>query len=189
MANNEFISKLEALLKKVPEPDRKEMLYDYEEHFEIGLDSGKSKTELIEELGDPQVIARDLLADYRIGKAETDKSASNIFHAIIATISLSFFNLIFIIGQVAGIFGAYVALCAVSFAFTISPLAIFSSFIFGYSYESFATNFFVSLSLCSLGLLMSIGMIYVGRFFYNIILRYIKFNLNIIKGDKGEKAA
>ncbi|HYK71661.1 MAG TPA: DUF1700 domain-containing protein [Pseudoneobacillus sp.] len=182
MVKNEFISKLESLLSRVPEHVRKEMLYDYQEHFEIGLDNGKSQKELMEELGDPHVIARDLLAEYRIGRAEKDKTPTNMFRAIMATISLSFFNLIFIIGPVAGLFGAYIALCAVSFALTVLPLVIFTSYFLGYSYETFAVNFFVSLTSFSLGLLMSIGMIQLGKFFYNVILRYIKFNVKVIKG-------
>jgi uncharacterized membrane protein len=184
MVKNEFLDKLEYLLTRVPEQDRKEMLYDYQEHFEIGLANGRSQAELIAELGDPHVIARDLLADYRIGRAEKDKTPSNMGRAILAAISLSFFNLIFIIGPVAGLFGAYVALCAVSFGLTILPLAILGSYFFGYSYESFLVNFFVSLTSFSLGVLMSIGMIYVGKFFYNVVLRYIKFNVKVVKGDK-----
>jgi uncharacterized membrane protein len=184
MVKNEFLDTLEYLLSRVPEQDRKEMLYDYQEHFEIGLANGRSQAELIAELGDPHVIARDLLTDYRIGRAEKDKTPSNMGRAILAAISLSFFNLIFIIGPVAGLFGAYVALCAVSFGLTILPLAILGSYFFGYSYESFLVNFFVSLTSFSLGVLLSIGMIYVGKFFYNIVLRYIKFNVKVIKGDK-----
>jgi uncharacterized membrane protein len=184
MVKNEFLDKLEYLLSRVPEQDRKEMLYDYQEHFEIGLANGRSQAELIAELGDPHLIARDLLADYRIGRAEKDKTPSNMGRAIVATISLSFFNLVFILGPVAGLFGAYIALCAVSFSLTILPLAILGSYFFGYSYVSFLVNFFVSLTSFSLGVLMSIGMIHVGKFFYNVVLRYIKFNVKVIKGDK-----
>jgi uncharacterized membrane protein len=184
MGKNEFITKLETLLSRVPEHDRKEMLYDYEEHFQVGLENGKSENELIAELGDPHVIARDLLADYRIGRAEKDKTPSNMGRAILATISLSFFNLVFIIGPVAGLFGAYVALCAVSFSLMVLPLAVLGSYFFGYSYETFAVNFFVSITVFSLGVLLSIGMIYVGKFFYNVILKYIKFNARLIKGEK-----
>lgn len=194
MMQNEFLTKLEELLSRVPELDRKEMLYDYQEHFEIGLTNGKSQRELMEELGDPHVIARDLLAEYRIGRTEKetetetdkvkDKPSTNIFRSIIAGVSLILFNLIFIIGPVAGLFGAYVALCAVSFALTVLPLVILTSYFLGYSYETFAVNFFVSLTAFSLGLLMSIGMIQLGKLFSKVILRYIKFNIKVIKGGQ-----
>ncbi|WP_075980064.1 DUF1700 domain-containing protein [Bacillus massilinigeriensis] len=184
MVKNEFISKLESLLSRVPEDDRREMLYDYEEHFEIGLANGKSEKDLIAELGDPYVIARDLLADYRVEKAEKDRTVSNIFHAIIASISLSFFNLVFVLGPVIGLLGVYIGLCATALALTLSPLVVIFSSVMGFSYESFTVNFFVSITLFSLGALLSIGMIYVGKFFYQIILRYIKFNIRVIKGGK-----
>jgi uncharacterized membrane protein len=38
--------------------DRADILYDYEEHFRIGEEKGKTETELIAELGDPVSIAK-----------------------------------------------------------------------------------------------------------------------------------
>lgn len=184
MINNEFLETLNSLLSRVPEKERQEMLYDYQEHFEIGCADGRSEKELAEELGDPNVIARELLADYLISKAETDQTATNMFRAIFAAISLSFFNIVFIVGPVAALLGTYLALCVTAIALTLSPLGIIASSLMGYSTETFAFSFFVSLTLVSSGLLMSIGMIYVGKYFYYLILRYIKFNLRMVKGDK-----
>nr|WP_263625586.1 DUF1700 domain-containing protein [Bacillus infantis] len=187
VAGNEFLGRLEKLLGKVPEYDRREMLYDYEEHFEIGLANGRTEREIMEELGDPHVIARDLLADYRIVKAEKTQSVSNIFQAATAAVSLSFFNLVFILGPLIGLAGVYISLCAVALVLTLSPFALLGSSFFT-GFEDMTLNFFASLALFSLGLLLSIGMIYVGKFFYRVLLGYIKFNVRLVKG-KGEKAA
>ncbi|WP_433745877.1 DUF1700 domain-containing protein [Falsibacillus pallidus] len=187
MAGNEFLAKLENLLGKLPESERREMLYDYEEHFEIGLSNGRTEKEIMEELGDPHVIARDLLADYRIFKAEETRSVTNIFQAATAAVSLSFFNLVFILGPLIGLAGVYAALCAVALVLTISPFALLGSSLFN-GFENIVLNLFASLALFSLGLLLCIGMIYVGKFFYRVILTYIKFNVRLVKG-KGEKAA
>lgn len=186
MLNNEFMSKLESsLLSKVPKEDRREMLYDYEEHFQVGMTNGKSKDELIAELGDPHVIARDLLSDYRGGRMEKVQSPSpSKPRAIIAAISLALFNLIFIIGPLSGIFGAYIALCGVSFGLSLMPIFILGSYFLGYSYENFAVNFFASLTVLSLGLLMGIGMIAIGKVFLRLMRSYIKFNIKIVKGEK-----
>ncbi|MGD6877732.1 DUF1700 domain-containing protein [Bacillus infantis] len=187
MAGNEFLARLEKLLGKVPEYDRREMLYDYEEHFEIGLANGRTEREIMEELGDPHVIARDLLADYRIVKAEKTQSVTNICQAATAAVSLSFFNLVFILGPLIGLAGVYISLCAVALVLTLSPFALLGSSFFT-GFEDMTLNFFASLALFSLGLLLSIGMIYVGKFFYRVLLGYIKFNVRLVKG-KGEKAA
>ncbi|MEW9503087.1 HAAS signaling domain-containing protein [Jeotgalibacillus marinus] len=184
MNKNEYLHKLQHLLKKVPAGARKEMLNDYEEYFELGMKNGISEKKLIQELGDPYVIARALLVNNRKKHIEKDQTFSNIFKAVIATVSLSFFNVVFILGPVVGLIGVYVGLCAVAIALTLSPLAIIASIYFNGAFPSIAVNFFVAITLCSLGLLMSIGMMYVGKFLYNAVRSYIKLNINIVKGGQ-----
>ncbi|NDI35995.1 DUF1700 domain-containing protein [Chengkuizengella sediminis] len=183
MSKNDFLNQLEFLLKDVYESDKNEILYDFLEHFDIGLSNGKSEEELVRELGDPKVIAKDLLADYRVTKAEKDKSIGNMYKAILATFSLSFFNIVFIVGPVIGIFGVYLALCITAVVLTISPLLLIPNVMFN-GYANIELNFFASIMLCGLGILMSIGMIHTGKFLYNVTLRYIKFNIKTIKGGK-----
>ncbi|OEH92668.1 HAAS signaling domain-containing protein [Bacillus solimangrovi] len=184
MNKHEFFLNLEHLLAPIPEYDRKEIIYDYEEHFEVGMENGKSENELIAELGSPQMIARDLLSDYRIERAEKDKSVKNLSRAIFETISLSLLNIVFVLGPVIGLIGVFVSLCATSIILTLSPVLMIVSILIGNSFGDVFTNIFVAITLCSLGLIMGIGMIHVGKFFYNMILRYIKFNIQIVKGGK-----
>lgn len=180
MENNLFLGRLNNQLRKVPEADRKEMLYDFEEHFQIGLANGNSVEQITEELGDPKLIAKDLLADYHLSKAETDKTLSNILRAIFATISLSVFNLLFILIPVIVLFSVYFSFWILAISFLFSPIVIFV-WIFNGGIGVF--DFFVALTMGSIGLLLSVGLVYAGKFFYNIILSYIKFNLKIIKGE------
>lgn len=183
MGRNEFMKKLEAYLSKVPEHDRKDMLYDFEEHFTMGMESGKTEEEVVAELGNPQIIAKDLIADYQITRAETDQSVSNMSRAIFATISLSFFNIVILLGPVIGLIGVYIGLTVTAFSFTISPLLAVGWGVFT-GFEDFMLQFFMSVILCGIGILLSIAMIYVGKFFYRIMLKYIKFNVRVIKGGK-----
>lgn len=183
MGKNEFLKRLENYLSKVPEHDRKDMLYDFEEHFTMGRENGKTEEEVVLELGDPQLIAKDLIADYRITTAEKDHSVPNITRAMVATISLSFFNIVFLLGPIIGLIAAYFGFCVSAVIMTIAPLlAVFQAILFGFN--DFMLQFFVSIILCALGLLLSVAMIKIGKLFYNIILRYIKFNVKVIKGGK-----
>ncbi|MDP5277097.1 DUF4097 family beta strand repeat-containing protein [Chengkuizengella axinellae] len=91
MNRNEFMNQLKLLLKDVHEIDRREILYDFSEHFDIGLENGKSEEELVRELGDPQVIAKDLLADYRATKEE-DKPIGTKYKGMLANFRENFFN-------------------------------------------------------------------------------------------------
>ncbi len=176
-----FINALSNQLKKIPRSDREDILYDYEEHFQLGLETGKSEEEIAEDLGNPKVIAKELLAEYMITQAESDQSVTNISRAIFATISLSFFNLIFLLGPIVAIIGVYISLAASAIAFTLSPLLLIVSVIFNGT-EGILLQFFITLTLCGIGILLSIASIYIGKFLYRVMVKYVKFNVRIIKG-------
>jgi uncharacterized membrane protein len=182
MVRNEYLQKLEAALRDIPDIDRKDMVYDFEEHFTMGLENGKTEEEIIEELGDPTLIAKDLISDYLVSK-DRDHTAPKITRIVLSSIGLGFFNLVFILGPVAGLCGIYVGLCATAISFTLSPLlAVYSALIGdmdGISFEIFA-----SLILCGVGILLSVGMLYVGKYLYKVILKYIQFNIKVIMGDQ-----
>lgn len=42
MNKQNFLQELESLLQDIPKQEREEILYDYEEHFQIGLENGKN---------------------------------------------------------------------------------------------------------------------------------------------------
>lgn len=51
-----------SLLRWFPASQVREILEDYQEQFELGAERGKSEEALVEELGRPETVARDLLA-------------------------------------------------------------------------------------------------------------------------------
>ncbi|ABW17651.1 DUF4097 family beta strand repeat-containing protein [Alkaliphilus oremlandii] len=59
MNREEYLKQLKAALKSLPEDELQDILYDYEEHFDIGLSKGKSEKEISAELGDPKEIAKN----------------------------------------------------------------------------------------------------------------------------------
>lgn len=63
--NNLYLRELNGLLRSIPESDRKELLQDYEEHFRLAEAEGKTAEEIGRALGDPRVLADDILADYK----------------------------------------------------------------------------------------------------------------------------
>ncbi len=86
----EFIETLRNGLKELPENEIMDILYNYEEHFEIGLSKGKSEEEIAEELGEPKNIARAYIATSKISQAENNPSTKNLLRAILAAMPLGF---------------------------------------------------------------------------------------------------
>lgn len=82
MDRYEFLKILSQGLETFPEKERKDILYDYEEHFRVGKSSGKSDSEIIMELGDPYMIVAQYKYNYSNNYTEsqnTDTSNSSYY--------------------------------------------------------------------------------------------------------------
>lgn len=192
MSKSEFLHTLEAALADFKEEERKEILYDYEEHFRIGEESGKEEAELIEELGNPNDIAEQYRTATQAGKEGiSTKEERPAIVDIIAAVGLLFFNLIFILGPLLGIIGVLIGLFASAAALIISGIAViigvfvapfFNEFIHMPYEISHVGLFFIGIGTTALGALFLIGMCYAAKFTYKAIVKYISWNIKIIKG-------
>ena len=120
MNKEEYLKKLTRLMRKLPEEDREEILSDYEEHFRIGIEKGRTEEEISNALGNPEIIVKQINAEYMVKKAEDKQSAGSMFEAILAAAGLGLFNLIFV---------AIPALIAV--AFILTSFAVGAAMILG----------------------------------------------------------
>lgn len=192
MNKNDFLKELSILLNNLPSDEKQEILFDYQEHFSIGLEEGKSEEEIISGLGSPKSIARQYTANFIVNQAEANPSTTNVLRAIFATLVLGFFNLVFVLGPFLGVVGALIGLFGASIGITIAGIAVFSGVAFepilsSYMYMpvAFTSNtpatIFLGIGLASLGLLFTIGNCYLAKWLYILTIRYLKFNLRIIR--------
>ena len=194
MNKKEFLRRLSELIKDVPEEEKKDILFDYEEHFRIGLEKGRKEEEIAASLGDPKVIAKQSRASCILKKAEKTATVNNIMRAIFAAVGLGFFNLVIVLGPAIGLIGILVALFAVAFAITISGVAVLFGTLMG---TVFAWNIYIpfaavvsiplGIGLTALGLLSLIGAFYLTKFFYKLSISYLKINLQIITNRRNRE--
>src|SRR5690625_6944351 len=127
MNKNQFLSELEKYLKRISWEERQDIIQDFEEHFSIGLNEGKSEEEISDALGLPQQIAKEILATYHLEKVETTATTGNIFRAVWAVIGLGFFNLVIVLGPFIGLVGILFAGWVVGIVFAASPLLVLAN--------------------------------------------------------------
>jgi uncharacterized membrane protein len=75
MTRQEYIAALKRALRSIPESEVTDICGDFEEHFAIGLASGKTEHEISAELGDPSTVAQTYLFD---DVDETSRVGSNM---------------------------------------------------------------------------------------------------------------
>lgn len=181
MTKEQFLKQLEQKLTKLPAQEREDIIQDYKEYFENAALDDKAESETVQALGSPTKLAKELAATYFIDEVEKKTSAKNIFHAIWATVGLGFLNLIFILGPFIAVAATIFALWLAALAFVVAPIAVIANPIFTNN-EFSPFDLFASLALAGLGIFLSIAMYYCTKYLIKWSIRYLKYNVKIVKG-------
>jgi len=194
MNREKFLAELKAALGRMPESERREVLVDYEEHFRMGMAEGKDEKQIAASLGNPRLLGKSYAIDALLEepKGGGGVSAVSVLRALFASISLTFFNLIFILGPFLGLVGVMIGLWAAAVslplagvATLVSPLAALAApGLFTLSGISPAFLVFAGIGVAAIGLLAVIGMWKLTRVFVLMIAVYVKFNARIVTRRK-----
>ena len=181
MNKEQFLSQLNQSLQRLPSSEREDILQDFQEHFEIGKSEGKTEGEIAGGLGSPQQIAREMVATYRLEQVEETTSTGNILRAVWAVIGLGFFNLIIVLGPLLAVAGIVFSGWMVGISFAAAPiLFVINIAIYPSVFSLF--ELFSSLLLSGIGIFIIIGMFYVTRWIMKGFVKYLKFNVRMVKG-------
>lgn len=182
-----YLNTLNSMLDKLPEDERKDILYDYEEHFRIGMENGKTEEEISIGLGDPRAIARQYKACHTIKTADVNTTAGNTIRAVFAIGVLGFFNLFVAVILFAPVAIVLAAFYIVGFSLAVSGIAGgIATFIapFFPNYIDIGINPFsaicFSVGLFTFGVLFLILSYYLTRLFFRLTVRYLKWNIQFV---------
>ncbi|AAK78551.1 putative membrane protein [Clostridium acetobutylicum] len=191
MSKKEFLDLLKSYLEGFGQEEKKDILYDYEEHFRIGQENGKSEDEIAKELGSPIDIANQYREANGMDKVNVYGSQKSVGGSIVTFIGLLMFNFIFVLWIYIGVISAVIGVCIGAFAVTVSGLALVFASVFGGWFIPYIQTpdilsrvavFFGGIGTLALGLLMCIAMFYVVKIAIVLTVKYIKWNIKVIKG-------
>ena len=190
MTKEKFLTDLKGALGRMSEEERREVVYDYEEHFRMGLAAGKSEDQISQSLGNPRMIGRSYAMESLLEepKGGGDVKAASVLRAVFASISLTFFNVIFILGPFLGLVGVLIGMWATAVALAASgvgvilaPLgAVFVPAFFALGGMNVAFLIFSGIGIAGLGLLAGIGMWKLTQLFVRGTAAYLRFNARIV---------
>lgn len=168
MKNEEMLQELNERLKGLPADDREKLMELYEDLIEVAAENRKANKNLPVTLDDNYPLPME------------NDSYRNLGRILLASISLFFFNLIFVLGPVIAVFAIYLSLWVVSVSFVVSPLFVVTQVFIG-GFTTFEA--FVSLILCGIGIVLGAGMFKAGKGLYRIFSTYVNWNMKLIKGE------
>lgn len=183
-----FLNELDMGLGRIPYSEKKEILSDYEEHFNVGLAEGKTEEEIIKKLGDPKKIAKEYSAEFLINRAVEKKSFSNIVSAVFAALGLGIANLIIVFPIWISIIAVVISLFVSSIAIALAGLIVLIASPFVAMFPLLGLGGFLSgLVILCLGILMMIGFFYLSKGIFKITISYLRSNVEMISGRRFEK--
>lgn len=94
MTKNQYLKELAKHLLGIPDEEIKDILYDFREYFNAGIQDGRTEEELISSLGDPKMLAQQVKTEYMVRLAKRAPNFRNLYNASLATMGLSFFKMI-----------------------------------------------------------------------------------------------
>lgn len=181
MTKDEFLKQLRSNLVEIPEMEWKDILYDYEEHFQIGTEIGKTEDEISSSLGSPHSIAKELLAEYRIRQAEISMTLGNIFSAIISSVTLGLLNFLFVLIPFLICIALIIGLYALVLGLLTAPFIVLYNMIVSKDLFEMVRGLFLIATCFGFGVLLWLGMTRVTKWFFSFIVRYLQYNLRIIR--------
>lgn len=181
MNREQFLQQLSNHLSALPKEERNDILNDYNEYFENGLLEGKTESEISDNLGSPELIAKELNISNTFAEIDRKMTFSNVFGAIGLTIGLSFLNLIFVLGPAIALGGILLGGWGASIGLILSPFLQLIGIILGFN-QAHAFEIFLSIGFSGLGILLLFGMYYVTIFSSKVFIKYCKWNVSVVKG-------
>ncbi|WP_080875300.1 DUF1700 domain-containing protein [Oceanobacillus timonensis] len=177
----DFLKELKVYLQDLSSQEQKEIIQDFEEHFEMGRAEGKTDEEIVRSLGSPQQIAKELQPQ-EIEQYSANQSEQSPSLRIGMIIGLLFFNLIIVLGPAIGFAGIILSIWVVAFSF------VAQLFIAGIQWIIQPVSFylfelFTSITLAGIGLLIFTGAKYITNAAIRIFSKYIAFNVRLVKGE------
>ena len=190
MNRERFLLELKRSLGRMEESEKREILSDYEEHFRMGLSEGKSEEQIADLLGNPRILGKSYAIDSLLEEPKEGGgvTAASVLRAVFASISLTFFNVIVVLGPFLGLVGVMIGLWATAVALPLSGIAIVLAPVaalivpsfFSLSTMSPAFLVFAGIGTAAVGVLAVIGMWKLSRLFVLVVAAYVKFNLRIV---------
>jgi len=119
MNKEAYLAELEKRLGALSAEERAELLADYAAHFEHGRADGRTDEEIARRLGPPLLVAREILYQLSVDRAQADPSLRRVSRAVFAGVGFGIMNgiallLPFLVGVllIATLFAAAVWLIA-----------------------------------------------------------------------------
>jgi len=194
MRKEVYISELSRHIRKLPAADIKDIIADYEEHFTNGRAAGKTDEQIVQSLGMPKAVGQEIMMNTLVTTAETSTTlvqrSEVVLRMLLLFLVLAPFNFLMLVCPFLVLACLLMAGWAIPFALVAAAIGIVA-FIF----QNFAligvVGILTGLSMAcmwigtiGIAVLISLVMLVLTKGLLNLIIAYVKWNVNFITARK-----
>jgi uncharacterized membrane protein len=194
MNKERFMAELRRSLRRMSEKEKEEILYDYEEHFRNGAAEGRTEEQISQALGNPRTLGTSYTIDSLLeAPAEGGTvTVASVVRAVFASLGLTFFNAIFVLGPFLGLVAVMISLWAVVLSLAVSGVGVCLAPLGALVAPAYITTgglnpgllVFAGIALAGLGVLAGIGMWQLSRLFVKMIAAWVRLNARLVTRRK-----
>ena len=185
MNKRAFLQQLRKGLKGIPKDDLEDILYDYTEHIDSALETGKSEEEITKDLGSPKRIAKQHRAEFYFRQADKKGTTGSAFKAILAGIGLSFFSIVFVLPLVISLYAVLISIFLSFIVVAGAGLVVAVSGFFLFPFIPALAGVLIGIGVACLGILLTMGTLWLIKIVSLGMVSYGKANIGIIKKSGG----
>ncbi|MGN5882484.1 MULTISPECIES: HAAS signaling domain-containing protein [Staphylococcus] len=178
-----FLNDLESELRWLPRHEQDKIMYEYEDIFYEGEREGRSEVEILKGMESPKKIAKEIYAQKAIKNAEYAPNAQNVTKAVLATLGIGILTLVIILIPLLFVVMFMVILLLASLVLLLSPVIMLSANILsGFTHFIFS-DFLFAFGYSGLGIIFIVLIFKLAEVIYKLILKYLRWNLKLIRGS------
>ncbi len=173
-----YLRELARYLKSLPKLEQDEILGDYEAHFEHAAYRGRSEEETARGLGQPKLIAREVLAQLQVRKAGISPTLATVTKAALATAALGTINLVLVLVPFLG--SLFLLGCCYLLALALLGSPVIMLIQHGLT-VSLLSDLFLMLGYIGLGIILILGLFQLTKWYFRQTVRYLNYNLQMVE--------
>lgn len=192
MTKAEWLKELENRIQRLSSQERAEIMADYREHFDMGMENGKTQEQICISLGSPRSIAQSIMMSSLVEEAQSAPTLRGRGHAILRMflliLVLAPFNFLILVGP-------FLVLFSLLFAGWVTPLSLIAGStaagivflqagVSGFGVLSGLSLFSVWLGIVSASFVVCVIMWLLTRGSLWLLIAFFKWNIEFITEKK-----
>ncbi|MCY1567517.1 DUF1700 domain-containing protein [Staphylococcus pettenkoferi] len=176
-----FLNELEQELHRLSKYKRDLKMFEYERYFFDEEQKGKNEYQIVGELPAPKQIAKDIMVNDDLKKAEFEPTMKNVMRALSTSFSVSLLSSIILLIPIVIIAILFIGLLLLGCGFIVTPLILLLNGVMNDNLSMALSNYLFTFAYVGIGLMIIAVVLSLTHVLYRYIIKYLHWNNDKMK--------